>query len=143
MIEYKTGDLFNSEAQTLVNTVNCVGVMGKGIALEFKKRYPDMFKSYKSICDKKLLRPGTLQLYKKSDQWILNFPTKDHWRNKSKMQWLEDGLSKFRETYKEKGISSIAFPKLGCSNGGLKWEEVKPLMEKYLTDLDIKIEIYE
>lgn len=144
MIIYKEGNLFNSDCQTLVNTVNCVGVMGKGIALEFKKRYPKMYLTYKSLCSKNLLKIGTLQLYKKEEQWILNFPTKLDWRDPSKLEYIKLGLEKFVETYKEKGITSIAFPKLGCNNGGLSWEkDVKPLMEEYLGNLeDIYIEIY-
>jgi O-acetyl-ADP-ribose deacetylase (regulator of RNase III) len=143
MIVYKQGDLFNSNAQTIVNTVNCVGVMGKGIALTLKKKYPDMFKKYKDICDKKLLTPGKLYLYKKETPWILNFPTKDHWRNSSKIEYIEEGLIKFINTYKEKGITSIAFPLLGCANGGLNWDfQVKPIMEQYLSNLDITVEIW-
>lgn len=144
MITYKKGDLFSSECQTLVNTVNCVGAMGKGIALEFKKRYPEMYKVYRELCNKKLLKVGSLQLYKKEDKWILNFPTKLDWRDPSKIEYIRLGLEKFVETYKSKEIVSIAFPKLGCNNGGLNWEEeVKPLMEEYLNKLeDIYIEIY-
>jgi O-acetyl-ADP-ribose deacetylase (regulator of RNase III) len=144
MITYKQGSLFDGSEQTIVNTVNCVGIMGKGIALEYKKRYPNMFEKYKSHCDNKIMNIGTLFLYKTPDRWILNFPTKYHWRNKSKLSYIEDGLKKFVSTYKDKGISSIAFPLLGCQNGGLDWEsEVKPLMEQYLSNLDdISISIY-
>jgi O-acetyl-ADP-ribose deacetylase (regulator of RNase III) len=143
MIIYKQGNLFDSNSQTIVNTVNCVGIMGKGIALTFKNKYPNMFKTYKDICDKKLLTPGKLFLYKKETPWILNFPTKDHWRNPSKIEYIEEGLIKFVNTYKEKGITSIAFPLLGCANGGLNWDsQVKPIMEQYLSGLDITIEIW-
>lgn len=143
MIIYKKGDLFESDCQTLVNTVNCVGVMGKGIALAFKNKYPEMFLSYKNICNKGLLKPGTLQLYTKYDKFILNFPTKLDWKNPSKIEYIEEGLKKFVEVYKSKGITSIAFPLLGCSNGGLNWEnQVKPIMEHYLKDIDIRVEIY-
>lgn len=143
MLIYKKGDIFSSDCQTLVNTVNCEGFMGKGIALEFKKKFPIMFLSYKKICNAKLLRPGLLQLWKSEDKWILNFPTKDKWRDKSKISYIEDGLKKFVEIYKEKGITSISFPLLGCNNGGLDFEtQVKPLMEKYLNLDDILIEIY-
>jgi O-acetyl-ADP-ribose deacetylase (regulator of RNase III) len=144
MIVYKIGDLFSSDCQTLVNTVNCEGFMGKGIALEFKNRYPVMFKSYKTICKNKLLRPGLLQLWKSKEHWVLNFPTKDKWKNKSETSFIEAGLLKFVDVYKEKEITSIAFPLLGCSNGGLDFErDVKPLMEDYLGHLDILIEIWE
>ncbi len=143
MIVYKENEnLFDSKMQTLTNTVNCVGVMGAGIALEFKKRYPNMFKKYKEICNKKLLKTGMLQIFKEGDKLILNFPTKDDWRNPSQMSYLELGLQKLVNTYKDKGITSLAIPQLGCSNGGLDWKEVKPLMEKYLNQLDIPVEIY-
>lgn len=143
MIIYKENEnLFESKMQTLTNTVNCVGVMGAGIALEFKKRYPQMFLKYKKICDKKLLKTGMLQIFKEGDKLILNFPTKEDWRNSSKISYLELGLQKLVDTYKDRGITSLAIPQLGCSNGGLNWLEVKPLMEKYLNQLDIPVEIY-
>lgn len=142
MIEYIEGNIFNSPAQVIVNTVNTVGVMGKGLALSFKKRYPHMFESYKHACDKHLLTIGKLMLYYAPDHWILMFPTKENWRNPSKLEYLEAGLNKFVNTYAEKGITSIAFPKLGCGNGELSWSDVKPLMEKYLKQLPITVYIY-
>lgn len=141
MIKYVTGDIFKSETQTIVNTVNCVGAMGAGIALEFKNRYPNMFYSYKKICDTNQLKPGLLYLWKKEEKWILNFPTKNHFKDPSCLEYIEEGLIKFKNTYKEKGITSISFPKLGCGKGGLNFKDVKPLMEKYL-NLDIDVEIY-
>lgn len=143
MIIYVKMDIFESPAQVLVNTVNTVGVMGKGIAKQYKKLYPEMFKEYQMFCEKGLLDIGKLWIYKTDKKWILNFPTKKHWRNKSKIEYIEKGLEKFVSTYKEKGIRSISFPPLGCGNGGLDWEnEVKPLMEKYLTKLDIDVFIH-
>lgn len=142
MITYIRGDLFNSPAQVLVNTVNTVGVMGKGIALDFKNRYPDMFKEYQKICDKNLLEISKLLLWKNSDKWVLLFPTKEHWRSSSKLSYIEDGLKKFVKTYEKLGIESIAFPKLGCGNGGLDWNDVRPIMEGYLNKLPIKIYVY-
>ena len=142
MIRYLDGDIFLSPAQTIVNTVNTVGVMGKGIALEFKKRYPSMFESYKIACEKKRLKTGRLMLFYEADHWVLNFPTKEHWRAPSKLEYIEHGLDKFTDIYAECGITSIAFPKLGCGNGELDWNDVKPLMEKYLKDLPIDIYIY-
>ncbi len=142
MIEYIEGDIFESPAQVIVNTVNTVGVMGKGLALSFKKRYPDMFERYKSVCEKGLLTTGKLMLFYEADYWILLFPTKEHWRNPSKLAYIESGLQKFVQTYAQKGITSIAFPRLGCGNGELKWEEVRPIMEKYLKDLPITVYIY-
>ena len=142
MIRYIEGDIFKSPAQVIVNTVNAVGVMGKGIALEFKKRYPDMFQAYRDICDRKKLKTGTLMLYYEPDHWVLLFPTKENWRNPSRMEYIEAGLAKFCRTYAEKGITSVAFPKLGCGNGELNWSDVQPVMEKYLKDLPIDVYIY-
>ena len=142
MIEYIEGNVFNSPAQVIVNTVNTVGVMGKGLALSFRKRYPGMFEAYKRACDKHQLTIGKLMLYYAPDHWILLFPTKENWRNPSKLEYLEAGLYKFVNTYAEKGISSIAFPKLGCGNGELSWDDVKPVMEKYLRQLPITVYIY-
>lgn len=143
VIKYIKGDIFSSPAQVLVNTVNLDGVMGKGIAFQFKKLYPDMFKKYQMLCEKNMLDIGKLWLYKSEEKWILNFPTKRHWRNSSKLEYIEEGLKKFVATYKEKNITSIAFPKLGCGNGGLDWEVVKPIMDEYLKNLPIDIYIYE
>ncbi|GAX07121.1 macro domain protein [Secundilactobacillus pentosiphilus] len=143
MLIYVQTSLFDSSAQVLVNTVNTVGAMGKGIALQFKKLYPDMFKEYRHFCETGDLTVGKLWLYKTPTKWILNFPTKKNWRNKSKIEYIEAGLKKFVETYQERGIESISFPQLGTGNGGLDWEnEVKPLMEKYLRPLPIKVYIH-
>lgn len=140
----KDRNIFDSQCQTIVNTINCVGVMGKGIALEMKKRYPEMFDKYKDYCDKGLIDIGKLWLYKHSDEkWILNFPTKKHWKNKSEYEYIESGMIKFLETYKERGIKTIAFPMLGCSNGGLDKNIVIQIMTKYLIQCtDLIVEIY-
>ncbi len=144
MIKKIKGNIFNTSCQVLVNTVNCIGVMGKGMALECKLRFPEMFIQYKDSCDKKLFKPGYLQLYKKSQPWILNFPTKIHWKDPSKIEYLEKGLKKFQDEYLNKNISSIAFPLLGASLGGLSEEIVYETMTKYLEPLNnIDIEIYE
>lgn len=142
MLTYVEGDIFRSPAQVLVNTVNTVGVMGKGIALSFKKRYPEMFETYKKACESHKLQIGNLLLYYGPDHWILNFPTKENWRNPSKMEYIEKGLKKFVQKYAEYNIVSAAFPRLGCGNGDLDWNEVRPLMEKYLKDLPIEIYVY-
>ena len=142
MIEYIVGDIFESPAQVIVNTVNTVGVMGKGLALSFKKRYPQMFERYKNVCEKNLFTIGKLMLFYEPDHWILLFPTKENWRNPSKLEYIEKGLMKFVQTYAEKNITSIAFPRLGCGNGELDWNDVKPLMEKYLKSLPIDVYIY-
>jgi len=144
MIKKIKGNIFNTNCQTLVNTVNCIGVMGRGMALECKLRFPEMFIKYKDSCDKKLFKPGYLQIYKNSKPWILNFPTKIHWKDPSKIEYLEEGLKKFQDEYLNKNISSIAFPLLGASLGGLSEELVYETMTKYLEPLNnIDIEIYE
>ena len=143
MIHYvRNGDIFESQAQTIVNPVNCVGVMGAGLALGFKNKYPQMFSVYQKHCFSGDLTPGKLMLYKTDKHWILNFPTKDHWINPSQMSYIEKGLEKFVSAYKTKGIISVAFPKLGCGRGGLDWVQVKALMEKYLNNLEIEVFIY-
>lgn len=142
MITYVKGDIFSSPAKIIVNTVNTVGVMGKGIALEFKNRYPDMFQTYKNICQEGKLDIGMLYLWKKSEKWVMLFPTKKHWRNPSKLEYIESGLKKFADNWDRLGTDSIAFPRLGCGNGGLDWNVVKPLMEKYLQDIPMQVYVY-
>lgn len=142
MIKYIEGNIFDSPAQVIVNTVNTVGVMGKGLALSFKKRYPKMFEKYREVCEKHRFSIGQLMLFYEEDHWLLLFPTKENWRNPSKLEYIEKGLMKFVNTYAEKGITSIAFPRLGCGNGELSWDDVKPIMEKYLSALPIDIYIY-
>ena len=142
MIEYIEGNIFDSPAQVIVNTVNTVGVMGKGIALEFKNRYPQMFEKYKTACEKHMLTIGKLMLVSAPDHMLLLFPTKENWRYPSKLSYIEQGLKRFCDNYAQRGITSIAFPKLGCGNGELDWNEVRPLMERYLKDLPIDIYIY-
>ena len=137
------GNLFDSKAQTLVNTVNCVGVMGKGIALEFKKRYPEMFKEYQELCSQNQVIAGQPYYYHDlTGASIINFPTKDNWRSPSKLSYVVSGLDWFVENYEFLGITSIAFPPLGCGNGGLTWDIVGPIMYQKLKALPIDIEIY-
>ena len=144
-ISIKKGNIFLSDKQTIVNTINCVGVMGKGVALEFRLRYPGMYEKYKEFCANKQITIGKLWLYKpvNSEKWILNFPTKIHWKDPSKIEYLEAGLQKFVDSYAEKGITSISFPLLGTHNGGLDKIEVLNLMYSYLGKCDIPIDIYE
>ena len=143
MIWYIEGDLLESPAKVLVNTVNTVGVMGKGIALRFKRVYPEMFKAYRHHCEQENLAIGRLHLYKTRHKWILNFPTKKHWRQPSRVEYIESGLRKFAEVYAERGITNVAFPALGCGNGELDFEsQVKPLMQRYLGNLSIPTFIY-
>ena len=143
MLTYLRTSALESNAQTAVNTVNCVGVMGKGIAAEYKARFPDMFKAYKAICDNGGLVPGKLWLWKGPSQWILNFPTKVHWRQPSRLEWIEAGLEKFVSEYESKGITEISFPRLGCGHGNLEWSDVKPLMERYLSCLPISVYVHD
>ena len=143
MITYVVCDLFESPARVLVNTVNTVGVMGKGIAKDFKQIYPDMFQRYRRICEDSSLAIGDLWLYKTNNKWVLNFPTKRHWRNPSHPEYIRKGLAKFVQTYHNLGITSISFPMLGCGNGELDWElQVRPLMEEYLEGLPITVFIH-
>ncbi|MDU6305078.1 MAG: macro domain-containing protein [Clostridium sp.] len=142
MIKYFEGTIFNVDTQTVVNTVNCTGVMGAGIALEFMLRYPAMFEDYETKCKDKRIMTGKVDYYKNEDgSMIVNFPTKWHFKYPSKLIWIEQGLQDFVKTYQKNGITSVAFPKLGTSNGGLNWNEVKILMEKYLSNLDIDVYI--
>ena len=137
------GNIFESNAKTLVNTVNCVGVMGKGIARDFKERFPDMYRDYKKRCAEGSLHPGKPYLFTDLfDTSILNFHSKDHWRSSSRLSYVEEGLDWFRDHWKTLGITSIAFPPLGCGNGGLAWEDVGPLIFEKLHDLPIDITIY-
>jgi O-acetyl-ADP-ribose deacetylase (regulator of RNase III) len=143
MLIYRRTSLLESSAQTLVNTVNCVGVMGKGLAEAFKQREPQMFAAYKRICDQRMLEPGKLWLWRGSPNWVLNFPTKVHWRNPSKIEWIEYGLEKFVAAYESQGITEVSFPKLGCGNGNLGWDDVRPVMEHYLSRIPIKVYIHD
>ncbi len=143
MIKILIGNIFESRCQTLVNTVNCVGIMGKGIAQIFKKEHPAMFEDYKARCERGEVRLGEPYLYTDlSGVSIINFPTKQHWRSGSRLEDIEKGLDRFRDRYREWGILSVAFPPLGCGNGGLEWEEVGPLMYEKLSDLPIEVEVY-
>ena len=143
MILYVQGDLFQSPAQVLVNTVNTVGVMGKGVALQFKRHFPEMYAKYRELCEKGDFNVGSLWLYKSPNKWVLNFPTKRHWRQPSRIEDVDSGLRKFVETYSSMGIHSIAFPPLGCGNGQLDFNsQVQPLMEKYLQPLPIEVFVY-
>ena len=140
-----SGNIFNTSAMAVVNTVNCVGAMGKGIALDFKLRYPEMFKEYQHICSQHLLKPGQILPYRKTSPIILNFAIKDDWKDPSRIEWVEETLIKFVTNYKQIGITSVAFPWMGAMNGGIPVEIIKQLMRKYLSNLpdDIDVEIYD
>lgn len=132
MVTFVKGDLFSCPLQVLTNTVNCVGVMGKGVALTFKNKYPEMFADYKAKCDQKEVRPGIPYLWENDQVQILNFPTKRHWKEDSRIDDIEAGLKYLSENYETMGIQSIGMPALGCGNGGLDWSDVAPLIDKYL-----------
>ena len=137
------GDMFASEMQTIVNTVNCVGIMGKGIAQIFKKKYPAMFEDYADRCSRREVRLGEPYHYKDlTGASIVNFPTKGHWRAATRLDDVETGLIYFVKHFREWGITSVAFPPLGCGNGGLEWATVGPLMYSRLSALEIPVEIY-
>lgn len=138
------GNIFNTKAMAVVNTVNCVGAMGKGIALDFKLRYPEMFKEYQQICFRHMLHPGQILPYTKSKPIILNFAIKDEWKDPSRVEWIEETLQKFVSNYKSMGITSVAFPWMGAMNGGIPIEVIKSLTRKYLSNLeDIDVEVYD
>jgi O-acetyl-ADP-ribose deacetylase (regulator of RNase III) len=149
MIRYIEGDLLSSDAQALVNTVNTVGVMGKGIALQFKERFPNNLNIYLSACKSNEMQPGKLLVTEEitmtgEKKVIINFPTKKDWKHKSKYEYIEEGLKDLVKVINERNIKSVAIPPLGCGNGGLDWGEVKNLMEKYLTQLsNVEISIFE
>jgi O-acetyl-ADP-ribose deacetylase (regulator of RNase III)/uncharacterized protein YwgA len=143
MVKVLVGDLFESKCQTLVNTVNIVGIMGKGVALEFKKRFPDMFEDYVKRCSEGKVKLGEPYLYKRlTPPWILNFPTKEHWRSVSNILDIVRGLNYLEQHYKEWGIASIALPPLGCGHGQLEWKIVGPTLYRHIKTLDIPVELY-
>ena len=141
MITYLEGTVFNTDADAIVNTINCIGAMNAGIALEYGLRYPELLKEYEQKCKNKEISVGHIYYYKDKEKLIVNFPTKWHFKYPSKLEWIEDGLKDFVTTYKQYNIKSIAFTKLGTLNGGLDWDRVKILMEKYLNNLDIPVYI--
>ena len=136
------GDLLKSNMHALVNTVNTVGVMGKGVALAFKKRYPDMYQDYLRRCERGEVHLGEPYVYRADDHLIMNFPTKEHWRSVSRLHDIVDGLDYLERHYKEWQIKSLAVPPLGCGNGQLEWRVVGPILLRHLKRLDIPVELY-
>lgn len=143
MITYVYGDLFYSPARVLVNPVNTVGAMGAGLAQDFKRFYPEMYEQYEAYCQNDDFDIGQLMLYKTAHKWILNFPTKRHWKADSKLEYIEAGLKKFTVACAEFDFVSVSFPKLGTGKGNLEWDEVRPLMEAYLAPLPVSIYIHD
>jgi O-acetyl-ADP-ribose deacetylase (regulator of RNase III)/uncharacterized protein YwgA len=143
MVTVVVGDLFKSSAQTLVNTVNCVGVMGKGVALEFKNQFPDMYEDYVGRCRLGQVKLGYPYLYRRPVfPWIVNFPTKDHWRSVSRLDDIVAGLTYLEQNYREWGITSLAVPPLGCGQGQLEWRVVGPTLYRHLRRFEVPVEIY-
>lgn len=143
MVKVIVGDLFASKAQTLVNTVNCVGVMGKGVALAFKRRFPEMYEDYVARCKRHEVRLGEPYLFRQLlEPNVLNFPTKGHWRSVTKLEDIAAGLEYLIDHYQEWGITSLAVPPLGCGNGQLEWRVVGPTLYRYLSEIDVPVELY-
>ena len=148
MIEIQQGNLLKVNAEALVNTVNCVGVMGKGIALQFKQAYPDNFRQYAKACRASEVMPGQMFVVSTDNlfnpRYIINFPTKRHWKGKSKIEDIKSGLTALIQEIKQLGITSIAVPPLGCGNGGLSWKTVKPLIESAFLELpNVQVLLFE
>ena len=148
MISFRTGNLLAAQTEAMVNTVNTVGIMGKGIALMFKEHFPENFRVYQEACKANSFSVGRMlvtdQTRLDGPKWIINFPTKEHWRQPSKMEWIEEGLKDLKRVIVEKGIRSIALPPLGSGNGGLGWPEVKKRIIGALSDLkDVDVIVFE
>ncbi|MFW2565008.1 macro domain-containing protein [Aliarcobacter butzleri] len=148
MIKYVEGDFFDYDTDIRINTVNCVGVMGAGVALAFKNKYPDMYKEYVSVCKNNQIEPGKPHIWSSGNLFskaltIINFPTKIHWRNNSEYEYIEKGLQWLQEYLKDKQNISISLPALGCGHGGLDWSLVKKLIEKYLSNSLAEILVFE
>ena len=148
MLEFKTGDLFKEDVEALVNSVNCVGVMGRGIALQFKNLFPENFKAYRKACELGEVRPGAMFVFESpvlgNPHYIINFPTKRHWRSKSKMVDLEAGLNALAIEIRSRNIRSLAMPALATDLGGLSWSDVRPAIEAALGDLDgVRVMVFE
>jgi O-acetyl-ADP-ribose deacetylase (regulator of RNase III) len=148
MITFTKGNLLKADAEALVNTVNTVGIMGKGVALMFKETFPENFKAYEAACKRGEVRVGKMFVMERlllgGPKWIINFPTKDHWRDPSKIEWIEAGLEDLVKVITEKKIHSIALPPLGSGNGGLNWTDVRSIIEQSLSKIpDVKVIVYE
>jgi O-acetyl-ADP-ribose deacetylase (regulator of RNase III) len=148
MIEFQQGDILQADAEALVNTVNCVGIMGRGIALQFRKAFPENYEAYRAVCDRGELHPGTMLVFNlnrlQNPRYIINFPTKRHWRGKSRIEDIQGGFQALVEEVRQRGITSVALPPLGCGLGGLDWEQVRPLIEEAFCALPgVRVLVYE
>lgn len=142
-ITFVKGDILDSEAEALVNPVNCVGVMGKGLALQFKSKFPTMFQQYETLCISGCMKLGYVCPVFDGDSLIILFPTKGHWRFPSRPSDIRAGLMDLRHLIESRHIGSIAIPALGCGNGGVLWTETKKLISEHLGSIDCKVEVYE
>lgn len=142
MILYLGGDLLEDDADVLVNTINCVGAMGAGIALQFKNKFPLNFLRYQQNCRIGKIKPASLFKYKESGQMIYNLATKDHWKDATRLSWIVKGCENIRKEIQENNLNSIAIPALGCNNGGASWPKVKNILESRLSGLDCEVRIY-
>jgi O-acetyl-ADP-ribose deacetylase (regulator of RNase III) len=144
MINYVKGDILEAQTQVIVNTVNCVGVMGKGLALQYKYKFPDMYEKYRDYCKKKKLLPGQIFLYPLPDKRVVfNVATKDHWKDPSKIEWIYDSVKNIGLLMNTYQIKSISIPKLGCQNGRLTWDKVRPIIETLEFIVHAEINIYD
>jgi O-acetyl-ADP-ribose deacetylase (regulator of RNase III) len=148
MIELRRGDLLKQNAEALVNAVNCVGIMGRGIAFQFRKAFPENFKIYEAACKRGEVKPGEMLVFDThqvtNPRYIINFPTKRHWRDQSRITAIESGLEALVKEVHDRGISSMAVPALGCGLGGLKWSEVRPRIEKAFAKVpDVQVWLFE
>jgi O-acetyl-ADP-ribose deacetylase (regulator of RNase III) len=143
MVNIVKGDLFDCQADAITCTVNCKGVMGKGIAKEFKRRYPEMFTEYAKLCKQGRIHVGEVWVWREGSIYIVNFPTKDDWRNPSQLSWIVSGLDNLKKHVIMGEITSLAMPALGCSNGNLQWSDVLPLIQEKLGELPIEIKVFE
>lgn len=147
MVELAHGDLFQADAEALVNAVNCVGVMGRGIALQFRTAFGENYVAYKAMCDRGALQPGTLFVHDMNrlvnPRYIINLPTKRHWQDKSRIEDIEAGLAALAAEVRARSIRSLAVPRLGCGLGGLDWQVVRPLIEQTFVDLpEVRVLLY-
>lgn len=142
MLHFVVGNFWDQPAEVRVNTVNCVGVMGKGVALQFKRRYPAMFLDYRRACQRGEVRPGGLHIYQALDCVVVNFPTKRHWRDDSRIEDVESGLLALAGYLRARNGARVTLPALGCGHGGLDWSRVRALIYQYLVGLDAEIWCY-
>ena len=147
MIEFKTGNMFDQDCEYIINTVNCVGVMGKGVAFAFKNKYPEMFAEYKKECEVGNIDIGKPFIWKYKDmfepQIVINLPTKMHWKDPSTLVYIQNGLNWLRNYFENKPNSTVVMPALGCGNGGLDWDTVKNMIQESLEDLKTQFFVYE